>query len=244
MYDINGKVAIVTGGANGLGKATVEAILAKGGLPVIADWNEELGKKTAAEFNVPFFKVDVSDEEQVKNLVEETVKLYGHLDIMVNNAGICPPKYFLDYTTEEYRHIVGVNQDGVVFGCKYAIAEMLKQGTPGAVVNVSSMAGIIGQPLAPFYSLTKTGLRGFTKSLAVTYAKQGIRVNTIHPGNVESGLVNDEALGKEAIQYMEACTPMGRIGKADEIAHAIIFMIENTFLTGAEIVVDGGYIIQ
>lgn len=244
MYDINGKVAIVTGGANGLGKATVEAILAKGGLPVIADWNEELGEKTAAELNVPFFKVDVSDEEQVKHLVEETVKLYGHLDIMVNNAGICPPKFFHESTTEEYKRIVGVNQDGVVFGCKYAIAEMLKQGTPGAIVNVSSMAAIVGQPLTPFYSLTKSGLRGFTKSLAIAYAKQGIRVNSIHPGNIESGLVNEKNLGKETIQYMADGCPMGRLGKADEIAHAVIFMIENTFLTGAEIVVDGGYIIQ
>ena len=114
MFDINGKVAIVTGGANGIGKATVEAILAKGGLPVIADWDENLGKKTAEELNVPFFKVDVSSEEQVKNVVEETVKLYGHLDIIVNNAGICPAKLFHEYTTEEYRHIIGVNQDGVV----------------------------------------------------------------------------------------------------------------------------------
>ncbi len=244
MFDINGKVAIVTGGADGIGKATVAAILAKGGLPVIADWNETLGKKTAEGFGVPFFKVDVSNEEQVKDLVEETVKLYGHLDIIVNNAGICPPKAFHEYTTEEYRKIVGVNQDGVVWGCKYAINQFLKQETPGAIVNVSSMMGIIGSALAPFYSMTKFALRGLSKSLSIYYGKQGIRVNTIHPGNVRTGLVNEEALGKESIAWMESGAPAGRLGTPEELAHAIIYAIENEFVTGTEIIVDGGWTIQ
>lgn len=244
MFEIKGKAAIVTGAASGLGKAIVEAILAKGGLPVIADWNEELGKKVADELNVPFFKVDVSDEEQVKNVVEETVKLYGHLDIIVNNAGICPPKLFHEYTTEEYRKIVGINQDGVVWGCKYAILQFLKQGTPGSIINMSSMQGIISNPVAPFYCLTKTGLRGLTKSIAVAYAKQGIRAVTIHPGNVRSGLVNEEALGQESIDYMLQCVPVGRLGDAEEIAHTAIYAIENEFLTGTELIVDGGYTIQ
>ena len=244
MFDIKGKVAIVTGAASGLGKATVEAILAKGGLPVIADWNEELGKTVAEKLNVPFFKVDVSDEEQVKNLVDETVKLYGKLDIIVNNAGICPPKPFHEYTTEEYRKIVGINQDGVVWGCKYAVLQFLKQGTPGCIVNMSSMMGVISNPVAPFYSMTKFALKGLTKSIAICYAKQGIRANTIHPGNVRSGLVNEDALGQEAIAYMEACAPVGRLGEPEEIAHTVIYAIENEFLTGAELVVDGGYVIQ
>ena len=243
MFDINGKVAIVTGGANGIGKATVEAILAKGGLPVIADWDENLGKKTAEELNVPFFKVDVSSEEQVKNVVEETVKLYGHLDIIVNNAGICPAKLFHEYTTEEYQHIVGVNQDGVVWGCKYAIEEFLKQGTPGAIVNVSSMMGIISNALTPFYSTTKFGLRGLSKSLAIAYGSKGIRANTIHPGHVDTA-IGGRGCGEEAYQWYCANTPVGRTGTPDEIAHAIIFAIENEFLTGTEIVVDGGWTIQ
>ena len=244
MFDIKGKVAIVTGAASGLGKATVEAILAKGGLPVIADVNEEMGKETAEKLGVPFFKVDVSKEEQVENLVAETVRLYGHLDIMVNNAGICPSKAFHEYSTEEYKRIVEINQDGVYYGCKYAVNEFLEQKTPGAIINVSSMQGFIANPVAPFYCMTKAGLRGLTKSIALCYAKQGIRANTIHPGNVRTGLVCEEALGKDAIAYMEACAPVGRLGEPEEIAHAIIFMIENEFLTGAEIVVDGGYVIQ
>ena len=243
MFDINGKVAIVTGGAGGIGKATVEAILAKGGLPVIADWDENLGKKTAEELNVPFFKVDVSSEEQVKNVVEETVKLYGHLDIIVNNAGICPAKLFHEYTTEEYRHIIGVNQDGVVWGCKYAINEFLKQGTPGAIVNVSSMMGIISNPYTPFYSTTKFGLRGLSKSLAIAYGRQGIRANTIHPGHVDTA-IGGKGCGEEAYKYDCEHTPVGRTGVPEEIAHSIIFAIENEFLTGTEIVIDGGWTIQ
>ena len=243
MFDINGKVAIVTGGANGIGKATVEAILAKGGLPVIADWDENLGKKTAEELNVPFFKVDVADEEQVKNVVEETVKLYGHLDIMVNNAGICPPKLFHEYTTEEYKHIIGVNQDGVVWGCKYAINEFLKQETPGAIVNISSMMGIISNALTPFYSTSKYAIRGLSKSIAIAYGSKGIRANTIHPGHVDTA-IGGRGCGEEAYQWYCANTPVGRTGTPDEIAHAIIFAIENEFLTGTEIVIDGGWTIQ
>ena len=243
MFDINGKVAIVTGGANGIGKATVEAILAKGGLPVIADWDENLGKKTAEELNVPFFKVDVADEEQVKNVVEETVKLYGHLDIMVNNAGICPPKLFHEYTTEEYKHIIGVNQDGVVWGCKYAVNEFLKQETPGAIVNISSMMGIISNALTPFYSTSKYAIRGLSKSIAIAYGSKGIRANTIHPGHVDTA-IGGRGCGEEAYQWYCANTPVGRTGTPDEIAHAIIFAIENEFLTGTEIVIDGGWTIQ
>lgn len=244
MFDIKGKAAIVTGGAGGIGKATVEAILEKGGLPIIADWDENLGKKTAEELSVPFIKVDVSSEEQVKNLIEEAVKLYGHLDIMVNNAGICPSKLFHEYTTEEYKRTVAINQDGVYYGCKYAVNEFLKQGTPAAIVNVSSMMGIVSTPLAPFYSMTKFALRGLTKSLALAYGKNGIRTNTVHPGYIQTGLVNKDALGEEAVEYMAATTPVGRIGTVEELAHAVIFMIENTFLNGTEIIVDGGYTAQ
>lgn len=244
MFDINGKSAIVTGGASGIGRATVEAVLAKGGLPVIADFNEELGKKVAEELGVPFLKVDVSKEEQVKSIVEETVKLYGHLDIMVNCAGISEQITFDEAETEVYRRMMSVNQDGVYFGCKYAIRQFLKQETPGAIANVSSMMGIVGNVQSPFYCMAKFGLRGFSKSLALKYGSKGIRANTVHPGYIETGLIDKNVVGQETIDYLGSITPVGRIGKAGEIAHAIIFMIENEFLTGAEIVVDGGFTAQ
>ncbi len=244
MFDINGKVAIVTGGASGIGKATVEAILAKGGLPVIADYNEELGKKVAEELGVPFFKVNVADEEQVKNVVEETVKLYGHLDIIVNNAGISEQIDFHEVEDDIYKRMMSVNQDGVVYGCRYAIRQFLAQETPGAIVNVSSMMGIVGNIQSPFYCMAKFGLRGFSKSLAIRYSSKGIRINTIHPGYIETGLIDRKVVGDETINYLGSITPAGRIGQADEIAHAIIFTIENEFVTGTEIIVDGGFTAQ
>ncbi len=244
MFDINGKVAIVTGGASGIGKATVEAILAKGGLPVIADYNEEMGKNVAKELGVPFFKVNVADEEQVKNVVEETVKLYGHLDIIVNNAGISEQISFHEVEDDVYKRMMSVNQDGVVYGCRYAIRQFLAQETPGAIVNVSSMMGIVGNIQSPFYCMAKFGLRGFSKSLAIRYSSKGIRINTIHPGYIETGLIDRKVVGDETINYLGSITPAGRIGQADEIAHAIIFTIENEFVTGTEIIVDGGFTAQ
>ncbi|MBR6523768.1 MAG: SDR family oxidoreductase [Clostridia bacterium] len=244
MFDINGKVAIVTGGASGIGRATVEAILAKGGLPVIADYNEEMGKKVAEELDVPFFKVNVAEEEQVKNVVDETVKLYGHLDIMVNNAGISEQIAFHEVDDDVYRKMMSVNQDGVVYGCRHAIRQFLAQETPGAIANVSSMMGIVGNIQSPFYCMAKFGLRGFSKSLAIRYSSKGIRINTVHPGYIETGLIDRNVVGDETINYLGSITPAGRIGQANEIAHAIIFMIENEFLTGTEIVVDGGFTAQ
>lgn len=244
MFDISGKVAIVTGGASGIGKATVEAILAKGGLPVIADYNEEMGKKVAEELGVPFFKVNVAEEEQVKNVVEETVKLYGHLDIIVNNAGISEQIAFHEVEDDIYKRMMSVNQDGVVYGCRYAIRQFLAQETPGAIVNVSSMMGIVGNIQSPFYCMAKFGLRGFSKSLAIRYGRNGIRINTIHPGYIETGLIDEKVVGKETIDYLGTLAPAGRIGQADEIAHAIIFTIENEFVTGTEIIVDGGFTAQ
>ena len=241
MFDIKEKVAIVTGGASGIGKATVEAILAKGGFPVIADWNEELGKKVAEELNVPFFKVNAAEEEQIKNLVEETVKLYGHLDIMVNNAGISEQTSFHEDDSDMYKKIVAINQDGVVYGCKYAIRQFLAQETPGAIVNTSSMMGIVGNNCSPYYCTTKFGLRGLTKCLALQYGNKGIRLNTVHPGYIETGLIDRDVVGDETVNYLGSITPVGRIGKSEEIAHAIIFMIENEFVTGTEIIVDGGF---
>ncbi|MBR3936010.1 MAG: SDR family oxidoreductase [Oscillospiraceae bacterium] len=244
MFEIKDKVAIVTGGASGIGKATVEAILAKGGLPIIADYNEEMGKKVAEELGVPFFKVNVADEEQVKNVVEETVKLYGHLDIIVNNAGISEQINFHEVEDDVYKRMMSVNQDGVVYGCRYAIRQFLAQETPGAIVNVSSMMGIVGNIQSPFYCMAKFGLRGFSKSLAIRYGRNGIRINTIHPGYIETGLIDEKVVGKETIDYLGTLAPAGRIGQADEIAHAIIFTIENEFVTGTEIIVDGGFTAQ
>ena len=245
MFDIKDKVAIVTGGASGIGLATVEMILAKGGKPVIADYNEEGGKKEASRLGVPFVKVDVSNEAEVKAAVDYVVEMYGHLDIMVASAGINPMATLFDLTPELYEKAIGINQNGVLYCDKYAIAQMVKQGKGGAVVNISSVSGLRGQAYELDYNTTKFAVRGMTKALALEFAPHCIRVNSVHPACVLSGMVNADVVGEEMMVSMLANHPIstgtGRIGVPEEIAHAVIFAIENTFVTGTEIVVDGGW---
>ncbi len=248
MFEIQGKVAIVTGGANGIGKEAVKAILKKGGIPVIADFNEDLGNQTAEELNVEFVKVDVSDETQVKEMVSYVVEKYGHLDIMVANAGIGGGGSTLDLPTAEYEKYIGINQNGVFYCSREAIRQMVAQGTGGGVINVSSILGLVGSAGACFYNISKGAVRLMTKSMAVEFAPHNIRVNSIHPGYIITGMVNEDVAGAEGIEMLKSLHPLSkgieRLGKPEEIAHAIIFAIENTFMTGAEIVVDGGYTAQ
>lgn len=244
MYKLDGKVAIVTGGASGIGLATVEAFLEKGVKVVIADWNEKEGKSVEQNFQkqekeVLFIQVDVSNESSVENLVKETVRVYGKLDIMVNNAGVGGMSETHELTYEDYKRVVSVNQDGVFLGSKYAVREMLKSGG-GVIINDASILGHVGEPGAYAYNASKGAVVIMTKSLALEYASKGIRVNCVCPGYVETGMVNKEALG-DFYDSLVARHPIGRLGKPEEIAHAIVFLAENEFVTGASFLVDGGY---
>lgn len=245
--ELKDKVAIVTGAASGIGRATATAFAQKGAKVVIADYNEEGGKAAAEELkakgaDVLFIKVDVSKEESVKNLVEETVKHFGKLDIMYNNAGVGTQGFTHELTYEEYRKVISVNQDGVFFGSKYAIREMLKTGG-GVIVNTASILGSVGEPTAFAYNASKGAVNMMTKSLALQYAKDGIRVNAVAPGYVETGMVNKENLGA-FYEGLVKLHPIGRLGKPEEIAHAVVFLVENDFVTGTTILVDGGYTAQ
>lgn len=247
MFDLNNKVAIVTGAASGIGLATAEAFVQKGATVVLADYDEEKGLQAAQSLldqgkKVMFVAVDVSNEAQVKALVEQTVEKYGRLDVMINNAGVGSQGVMHETDNETYRRVIAINQDGVFYGCKYAVQEMLKNGG-GAIVNVSSILGLVGEPTAFAYNASKGAVRLMSKSIALQYAKDNIRCNTVHPGYVESGMVNKAALG-DYYDGLVAKHPVGRLGVAEEIAHAIVFMVENEFLTGTEITVDGGYTAQ
>jgi NAD(P)-dependent dehydrogenase (short-subunit alcohol dehydrogenase family) len=244
MKKLENKVAIVTGGASGIGFETVKAFIEEGVKVVIADFNDERGKDAEKELwkngaEVSFIHVDVSQEESVKKLVEETIKKYGKLDIMVNNAGIgaISPTHELSY--EEYQKVIAVNQDGVFFGSKYAILEMLKS-EGGVIVNTSSILGFVGQAGAFSYNASKGAVNTATKSLALEYADRNIRVNSVNPGYVESGMVNRESLG-DFYDTLVSKHPLGRIGRPEEIAHAIVFLCENDFVTGLNLIIDGGY---
>jgi NAD(P)-dependent dehydrogenase (short-subunit alcohol dehydrogenase family) len=244
MGKLDGKVAIVTGGASGIGLATVEAFIEKRVKVVIADYNEQAGKaveKNLREIGgeVFFVHVNITIEQSVEGLVAETINKYGRVDILINNAGIggLIPTHELSF--EEYNKIIAVNQNGVFFASKHVIREMLKTGG-GSIVNTASILGTIGHPGAFAYTASKGAVINLTKTLALEYAEKNIRVNTVCPGFLESGTVNREANG---ISYddLVAKHPIGRLGRADEIAHAVVFLCENDFVTGTSLIVDGGY---
>ncbi|WP_427137645.1 SDR family NAD(P)-dependent oxidoreductase [Psychrobacillus psychrodurans] len=244
MTDLKDKVAVVTGGASGIGLATAKAFLAKGAKVVIGDYNEDSGKAVEQQLketveNVLFVRTDVADEQSVENLVKTAVDQFGQLDIIFNNAGIGIQKPTHELTDEEYKRVIAVNQDGVFYGIKYALREMLKTGG-GAIINTSSILGTVGEPTSIPYAASKGAVNLITKSVALEYADRNIRVNAVAPGFIESGLVNKESLG-DFYDGLVAKHPVGRLGNPEEIAHAVVFLAENDFVTGTTIHVDGGY---
>ncbi|MED4056358.1 SDR family NAD(P)-dependent oxidoreductase [Niallia taxi] len=244
MTNLQDKVAIVTGGASGIGLATVKAFLDKGAKVVLADYNAEAGAAVEKELketyeNVLFVKANVAEESEVENLVAEAVKHFGKLDIIFNNAGVGVQKPTHELTAEEYKRVIAINQDGVFYGAKYAILEMLKTGG-GSIISTSSILGSVGEPTSIPYAASKGAVNQITKSLALEYADRNIRVNAVAPGFIESGMVSKEALG-DFYDGLVAKHPIGRLGNPEEIAHAVVFLAENDFVTGTTIFVDGGY---
>jgi len=246
--ELAGKVAIVTGGASGIGFATAKAFLDKGAKVVIGDYNEEGGQQAEqqlkqGEAEVAFINVDVANEESVEQMVAATVKRFGRVDIIVNNAGIGVLGVTHELTYEDYHKVIAVNQDGVFFGAKHAIKNMLEHGDGGVIINTSSILGSVGEGGAFAYNASKGAVNLMTKSLALQYAEHKIRVNAVAPGYVETGMVSKEALG----DFYDALVdkhPVGRLGQPEEIAHAIVFLVENEFVTGSTLMVDGGYTTQ
>ncbi|MCT2346097.1 SDR family NAD(P)-dependent oxidoreductase [Niallia taxi] len=244
MTNLQDKVVIVTGGASGIGLATVKAFLDKGAKVVLADYNAEAGAAVEKDLketyeNVLFVKANVAEESEVENLVSEAVKHFGKLDIIFNNAGVGVQKPTHELTAEEYKRVIAINQDGVFYGAKYAIREMLKTGG-GSIINTSSILGSVGEPTSIPYAASKGAVNQITKSLALEYADRSIRVNAVAPGFIESGMVSKEALG-DFYDGLVAKHPIGRLGNPEEIAHAVMFLAENDFVTGTTIFVDGGY---
>jgi len=239
----DGKVAIVTGGASGIGLATVERMAAEGGIVVVADVQDDKGKAVAERltgegYKVSYKHLDVTSESGWENVVAEVVSEHGKLNILVNNAGIGDNEPIEVTTKEMWDKVVAVTQTSVFLGTK-AAGEALKASGNGSVVNTSSMFGIIGGfGTAPAYHAAKGAVRLLTKSTALGWAKQGVRVNSVHPGFIQTPI-----LGETDQQMLADITPMGRIGQPEEMAAVICFLASDqaSFVTGAEFVADGGY---
>lgn len=239
------KVAIVTGGASGIGEFTVREMLKQGAKVVIADFNDTGGQKLADELgeNVSFIHVDVSNEEQVEAMVKHAVDKFGKVDILFSNAGIGSIGSTHELTLEDWNKTISINLSGVFLCAKYALIEMVKQGS-GSIVNCASILGHVGQAATASYTAAKGGVVNMTRALALEYASQGIRVNAVCPGYIKTPLLDQ--LDDEMMQHLVSLHPLGRLGESHEVANAVVFLAsdEASFVTGANLLVDGGYTAQ
>lgn len=242
------KVAIVTGGSFGIGRATAIMFAKRGAKVAIVDWKEDqetLQHIKSAGGEAIFIKCDVSKDSEVKAMVEQTVSTFGRLDYAFNNAGIegaSAPTH--EATEENFDKVIGVNVKGVWLCMKYEIPHMLRQGK-GAIVNCSSIAGVIGFPGIPIYTASKHAVIGLTKTAALEYANQGIRVNAVCPGAIQTPMI-DRFIEKNKTtkEAMVSGEPIGRFGEPEEIAEAAIWLCSDasSFTTGHALVVDGGWV--
>lgn len=248
-YDFTGHVALVTGASSGIGLATARAFASQGASVALADIDaaklrivsDELA---AAGHHVVGVVCDIADEDQVASLVERTVATFGRVDMAFNNAGIMiPPADAADETAERFDRVNAINLRGVWACMKHELHQMRAQGS-GAIVNCSSLGGLVGLPGRASYHATKHGVIGLTKSAALEYAPRGIRINAVCPGPIETPMVDDMiANGEFDRAEAESAQPIGRLGRADEIASTVLWLCSpaSSFVLGVALPVDGGY---
>jgi NAD(P)-dependent dehydrogenase (short-subunit alcohol dehydrogenase family) len=244
---LEGKVAIVTGGARGIGAATASALATGGAAVVITDVLDDEGRTLAEQIRksgcvATYRHLDVSDEAQWQSVVGATVAEFGHLDVLINNAGIGTLPDVETETREGYDRTIAVNQTGVWLGMKTSVPEMRRAGG-GSIVNVSSIFGAVGGFGGSIaYHASKGAVRLMTKNAAIRLAKENVRVNSIHPGFIDTPMV-EVAKGTEMETAILSDTPMGRWGRPEEIASAIAFLASDaaSYMTGSEVYVDGGW---
>ena len=242
MGRLDGKVCIVTGGARGQGGAEAALFRQEGAEVVITDVLTDVGQQHAAAIGASFVGHDVRSEEEWAEVVRQTIERHGRLDVLVNNAGIYERGKLLDTTVEQYRRIIDVNQLGVFLGMKAVAPTMIAQQS-GSIVNISSVAGLLGSANAVAYGASKFAVRGMTKAVALELARYQIRVNSIHPGMIDTDMMT-VVTGDNAERHdrMARNVPIGRAAEAGEVASLALFLAsdESRYCTGSEFVIDGG----
>ena len=247
---LKGKVALVSGGARGLGAAQARLMAAEGAPVVVGDVLEEEGLAVAADIKARggqalFMPLDVTSERDWERAVDTVASSFGKLNVLVNNAGIFRRATFDETTVEGWDEVMDVNAKGVFLGTRAVLAPMRARGG-GSIVNISSIAGLVGSSISAAYNASKGAVRIMTKSAALQYAADGIRVNSVHPGLSDTDMLPEVFPDVEDQIKRRSATPMDRYGTPEDVAYAVLFLAsdEASFVTGAELVVDGGFTAQ
>ena len=243
---LEGKVALISGGARGIGEAIARLFAREGACVTIGDILEDEGQRVAREIDdaggrALFVRLDVTVEEEWRRAVQATVERFGQLNVLVNNAGIYRKELVDETSVEAWDEVMGVNARGVFLGSKHAIPEMKKAGG-GSIVNMSSGAGLVGNPDGAAYGASKGAVRILTKATAAQYGKYSIRANSIHPGPIETAMLRPQLLDPGARESSLEAIPLGRIGTPQEIAYGALYLAsdESSYVTGVELPIDGG----
>lgn len=240
------KVVVITGTTSGIGKGMAKLFAQQGAKIVGSGRREELGQAVVEEIKAEggeatFVRTDVTDQAQLKNLIDTAVQKYGRIDILVNNAALEPNKLFADNTYEDYRSVIDTNLGSYVMGCIYALKYMKEQKS-GKILNINSVTAVQQVPGVGMYSLAKAAITNLTKVIALENAQDGIRCNEINPGLILAGEFEKSEVREWAKDAIENMTPVGRLGTVDEISHAALYLLsdEADFVNGASLFVDGG----
>jgi NAD(P)-dependent dehydrogenase (short-subunit alcohol dehydrogenase family) len=248
---LEGKVALISGGARGMGASEARLFVREGARVVMGDILDAEGQAVAAEISARggealYVRLDVTDEADWERAVSRTVDRFGKLDILVNNAGVGGGSRIEDTTVKEWDHVMDVNAKGVFLGTR-AVIPVMRRGGGGSIVNISSQLGLVGTDISsPQYQASKGAVRLLTKTTAMQYARDRIRANSVHPGPIVTAMTEKRRNDPEHYRLMLSRIPLGRFGEPDEVAHGVLYLAsdESTFVTGSELVIDGGWTAQ